>query len=95
VRKTSTAPKLAVVEEEPAPVEVEKCSKSTIDKLWTEILVSAGAKPQHYSRQRRIFIESYDEECSLSAVHAAMVSFFKEYDADHVINKLLGPSNVS
>ncbi len=95
VSKTSTSPKLSIVEEEPASEEVEKCSEAAIVALWTEILVGVGVKPKHYSIQRHKFVESYESGCSLNAVHAAMVSFFKDHEPTNSINEKLVSYNVN
>ena len=76
VRKTSTAPKLAVVEEEPTPVEVEE-DRSVVGELLRQVLLSekvgAGTIAKHNIVE--IFEEWYDGPADATSIRNSIPDF--------------------
>ena len=72
VRKTSTAPKLAVVEEEPTPVEVEE--EDSAGDLFDLVIRASCLKPKDFAEQKAAFLEHYTGDADESSIRAAMRS---------------------
>jgi len=79
VKKTSTAPQLAAVEEEPTPVEVEETPD--VGEMFGYICREAGVRNRDLISTDAIalFVEWYDEAPTEESIRAAIPSFKKAY----------------
>ncbi len=81
ISKTSTSPKLVVVDEEPAPVEVEEDNSELVGEILWEVLLEQGVRPSEIrnAKIKELFDAWYDGPCTKKSIVASIGDFKKAH----------------